>query len=133
MFHTITANREFYSSTRHLLEVFFVMTFLQAMVAYTTIYGLIPKFLSKKKNLVFGILLTFLLVVAVAGYHTAKYYYLELAYPQSYALHFEKFGYLSVPERVADISVTISKAVFFLLAHAAVVAISVLQEPATFV
>ena len=111
LFHTITANREFYSNTRHLLEVFFVMTLLQAMVAYTTIYLLIPKFLSKRKNLLFGILLT--LLVAVAGYHTAKYYYLEPAYPQSYALHFEKFGYLSVPERVADVSVTISKAVFF--------------------
>ena len=113
LFHTITANREFYSNTWHLLEVFFVMTLLQAMVAYTTIYLLIPKFLSKRKNLLFGILLTLLLVVAVAGYHTAKYYYLEPAYPQSYALHFEKFGYLSVPERVADVSVTISKAVFF--------------------
>lgn len=113
LFHTITANREFYNSTQHLVEVFLVMTFLQAMVAYTTIYVLIPKFLSKKKNLIFGILLAFVLIVAVTGYHSAKYYYLEPAYPQSYALHFEQYGYLSVPERVALVSVTISKSVFF--------------------
>ena len=113
LFHTITANREFYASIRHLVEVFFVMTILQVIVAYTTIYLLIPKFLSRKRNLIFGISLTLLLVLAVTGYHCAKYYYLEPTYPQSYALHFEQFGYWSVPERVANISVTISKSVFF--------------------
>lgn len=113
LFHLITANRAFYSSAGHLVEVMLVMTLLQVVVAYVTLYGLIPYFLDRKRPLVFGVLLMVLLVAAATAYHTAKYYYFEPTYPQAYAVHFEKFGYLSVPERVADISVTASKSVFF--------------------
>lgn len=113
LFHIITTNRTFYSSVGHLVGVISMMTALQVGVAYLTLYGLIPKFLDKKQPIVFGALLATLLVLAAAGYQLAKYYYFEPTYPESYAWHFEKFGYLSVPERLADISTTASKFVFF--------------------
>ncbi|MGD1893340.1 MAG: sensor histidine kinase [Cyclobacteriaceae bacterium] len=113
VFHIITSNPTLYSSVGHLVGVMAIMTALQMVVAYMTLNFLIPKFLDKKRPIVFGLLLTGLLVLATTGYHTAKYYYFEPTYSQSYTWQFEKFGYLSVPERLADLSTTASKSVFF--------------------
>ena len=86
---------------------------MQVIVAYVTLYVLIPNLLDKKRLVLFTVLLTGLLVWATAGYHTAKYYYFEPTYPESYTVHFERFGYQTIPERLAELSVTASKAVFF--------------------
>ncbi|NIJ54661.1 sensor histidine kinase [Dyadobacter arcticus] len=113
LFHLITTNQVFYSNAMHLVGAMSLITLLQIGVAYTTLYGLIPNFLNKKRFFVFGILLILLLFIAAVGYHAANYYYFEPAYPQSYATRFEAFGYQSMFERITDISLTASKAIFF--------------------
>ncbi len=113
-FHTITAHWAFYRTLQHTLEVYAIMTSLQVIVAYVTIYVLVPKFLDKKKNIIFGLSLLILLILVVTGYHTARYYYLEPTYPQSYATYLQDFGHSTVWERVMTVQVTISKSVFFI-------------------
>ncbi|WKN45645.1 sensor histidine kinase [Tunicatimonas pelagia] len=113
VFHIITSSRVIYNNVSHSIGVMAVMTALQVIVAYVTLYILMPKLLDKKRFVLFGGLLALLLVLATTGYYAAKYYYFEPMYPQSYAWQFEKFGYFSVPERLANLSVTASKAIFF--------------------
>lgn len=113
LFHIITTNRDFYSNTTHVVGVISVITLLQIGVAYTTLYGLIPHFLNKKRSLVFAILLMLLLVLAAIGYYAANFYHFEPTYPQSYETRFEAFGYQSMFERITDISLTASKGIFF--------------------
>ncbi|WP_051350422.1 sensor histidine kinase [Dyadobacter alkalitolerans] len=113
LFHLITTNRAFYSNVAHLVGAISWITLLQVGVAYTTLYALIPYFLNKKRFYTFSILLTLLLFLAATGYHAANYYYFEPAYPQSYATRFDAFGYQSMLERITDISLTASKAIFF--------------------
>ncbi|GAB2780115.1 hypothetical protein GCM10027275_24560 [Rhabdobacter roseus] len=112
LFHLITTNQAFYSNATHLVGAMSLITLLQIGVAYTTLYGLIPYFLNKKRFLVFAILLIVLLCFAAAGYHAANYYYFEPTYPQSYATRFEAFGYQSMFERITDIPLTASKTIF---------------------
>lgn len=113
LFHLITTNRAFYGNSTHLVGEISVMTLLQIGVAYTTLYGLIPHFLNKKRPFVFVVLLMMLLILASIGYQAAKYYYFEPAFPQSYETRFEAFGYQSMFERITDISLTASKGIFF--------------------
>jgi two-component system, LytTR family, sensor kinase len=112
-FHVITANWTFYSSLEEVIDNKIIMTSLQVIVAYITITILIPNFLNKKKNLSFILLLIALLVSVVTIYHIAKVYYIEPTYPESYVTYFKTYGYSSVIERVFNIPVTVSKAVFY--------------------
>ncbi|WP_051664173.1 sensor histidine kinase [Dyadobacter crusticola] len=113
LFHLITTNRAFYSNAAHLVGAISWTTLLQVAVAYTTLCALIPYFLNKKRFFAFSILLTLPLFLAATAYHAANYYYFEAVYPQSYATRFDAFGYQSMLERITDISLTASKAIFF--------------------
>ena len=113
-FHTITANWTFYNTLRQAIDSKIIMTSLQVIVAYSTIYFLVPNFLNKNKNVLFIFLLLLLLICVVTLYHTAKIYYLQPIYPELFVETFKKFGNPTVFERVLNIPVTISKSVFYL-------------------
>jgi two-component system LytT family sensor kinase len=110
----ITANWTFYQNVTQVAEMYFMMTCLQIIVAYTTLNFLIPKFLNKKKIVVFICLEIVVLVSVVACYHYGKTLYFYPKYPDLFAEQIRIFGYLPLWERVANLPVTLSKSVFYL-------------------
>ena len=72
-----TVNMSYYSGYAEVIEHFAIYVFCQIIMAYTTLYFLIPRFLTPKKNLQFamGLLLVLVVVFVIfVGYH--EYYHL---------------------------------------------------------
>lgn len=109
----ITANWTFYQNVTQVAEMYFMMTSLQIIVAYSSLNLLIPKLLNQKKYVAFIISELILLVCIVACYHYGKTLYFYPEYPNLFAEQIRTFGYLPLWERVANIPVTLSKSVFY--------------------
>ena len=114
VYQIIIVNWSFYRTFQEAFDNMLVITIVQIIVAYITLYILIPKYLNTKKYILFGTLFLLSLTFCVFLYHTTKVYYLEPTYPELYASQIEITGYLTVWERLSLIPVTISKFIKFL-------------------
>lgn len=102
-----------YSSNTELLTVFGIRVTLQILIAYTTIEYLIPKFLNKRKNLLFGLLIFLLLFIGYVICTAVLKYHLEVNYPSSYVNYLKRFPDLSWYGRLTNVSAFVSRSLNF--------------------
>lgn len=103
-----------YSSSIELFTVYGIRVSIQILVAYIIIEHLIPKFLNKEKNIVFGVSIFSLLIVAYVCCTAVLKYHLEVLYPETYVNYLKRFPDLSWYGRMTNFSEIVSKSLNFL-------------------
>ena len=89
-----------FSSAREIFERIGTVTLLQAFVAYSAIYYLVPKFLDQKKLIRFIIGLLVVLLIASEINIFISYFYLEGTYPDTYGAYYKSISHYTLLQRM---------------------------------
>ncbi len=114
LYFILTANFNFYSSYVQVVEFNLMVVFTQILTAYSCLYILIPRFLNKKKYIVFVVLLLGLLFGLFVIYNLFKFWYYDPKYYETYNELGKQYAKESLLERLAYPSVFLSKCIKFL-------------------
>ena len=113
-YFVLTVNMDFYGSYVQILESGLNMTIIQFITATISLKILIPRFLNKKKNIQFIVLLLVLLITMFSLYILFK----ELYYDDKYFKYYNESSKIYVQkdffERLVDFKVFLSKSIKFL-------------------
>jgi len=104
-----------YAGYRHIFESYGIIVVVQIIVAYTTIYVLIPKFLDPKKTGLFIFWMLLLLVSVFALYQAIRMFYFDVVYLYSYSDLQRDYAVESYWKRLTYLSIYLSKFILYLI------------------
>jgi len=113
-YFVLTVNMDFYGSYVQILESGLNMTIIQFITAIVSLKILIPRFLNKKKNLQFIVLLLVLLIAMFSLYILFKESYYDDKYFEYYNDSSKIYVQKDFFERLIDFKVFLSKSIKFL-------------------
>ncbi|MEE9362545.1 MAG: histidine kinase [Cellulophaga sp.] len=99
----------FFSSTEEIMVTYAFIVTVQFIVAYVTLFYLIPNFLNKDHKITFSLLTIILLVFAFLSCSLIRIYILEPNYPLTYASYLKRLPDNSIYSRLTNIKDFISK------------------------
>lgn len=114
LYFVLTANFNFYSSYKQVLEFNTMVIFTQIITAYTCLNLLIPKFLNKKKYTLFIVSFLILLFLMFVVYNLFKLWYYDPKYYETYNELGKMYAKDSFLQRLAYPNVFLSKCIKFL-------------------
>jgi len=114
LYFVLTTNYDYYSGYRQILDFNVMVIVTQAITAYTCLYILIPRFLNKRKYILFAISVLVLLLVMFAIYNFFKVWYYDPKYYETYNESGKFYARESFLTRFSNISVFLSKIIKFL-------------------
>ncbi|UII74741.1 histidine kinase [Flagellimonas sp. HMM57] len=107
-------NTSMYASYRHILESFGLIVLAQIIIAYMSIYILIPRLLDKNRIGLFAFWMLILLMAVFALYQAAKTFYFDVIYFDSYNEIQVKYALEPYGKRLTYFSVFLSKCILYL-------------------
>ncbi len=99
----------YFSSTKEILITYAFRITLQFIVAYTILFVLVPKFLTKNHKKLFGFLIVLLLIIVFILCSLIQIYILEPNYPDTYVSYIKRLSNPSLFGRLTNIKEFISK------------------------
>jgi len=114
LYFVLTASMNIYNGYRQVIEFNSMVVFTQIVTAYTTIYILIPRFLNKKKTVLFAFWMLILLMAMFVFYNLFKIHYYDPTYYETYSDLGKIYANEPLLKRITRSSVFLSKCIKFL-------------------
>ena len=92
---------EKYSSFREMIETVGAVTFLQFVLAFTTMRYLVPNFLEKGRIVLFWSLVFIVIILVTEINIVYRVLYLEIQYPESYTGFLKAYGHMTLSQRLS--------------------------------